>query len=422
MAANKSAAPVAAAPSKKSGRDLFFAAGIVSILAIFFLPIPAFLIDMGLAFSIALSVLILMVALWIEKPLDFSAPSGPCFSSRRCCGSRSTLRRTRLILSNGPEGVNAAGFIIGGFSKLVMSGDFVIGLIVFAILITVNFLVITKGATRIAEGRGALHARCHPRQANGHRCRSKCRPHQRQGGPDPPPANSRKRAPSSAPWTVPRNSCAVMRLRASSFSPSIFFGGIIIGSTRHGMPLAPCRRCLRQALGRRWSGLTNSSSHRVAGGRIACRQGRDPGFDRKGGSQSARELSTRPVCCRPIARASVAGAGPSVSAFRASRAASWPLSAIRFRASLPPFARQKRPRLLRPRKMPRSRFASRLRESLKTVEVELVMGKQLALKMLAGYGELGARVAKMRRKFARQYGIVVPEIKLSDSLMLPPKA
>ena len=60
-------------PAGRSGRDVGFAIGIVAILSIFFLPIPSFMIDMGLAFSIALSVLILMVALWIERPLDFSA-------------------------------------------------------------------------------------------------------------------------------------------------------------------------------------------------------------------------------------------------------------------------------------------------------------------------------------------------------------
>ena len=132
-------------------RDLAFAAGIVLILSIFFLPVPAIVIDIGLAFSIALSVLILMVSHCGSK----SHLSFPPF--RRCLLVATLLRlalniaTTRLILAHGADGVTAAGYIIGGFSRLVMSGDFVIGLIVFAILVTVNFLVITKGATRIAE-------------------------------------------------------------------------------------------------------------------------------------------------------------------------------------------------------------------------------------------------------------------------------
>ena len=118
--------------------------------AILFLPIPPFLIDMGLAFSIAFSVLILMVALWIQRPLDFSSfPTILLISTMMRLSLN--IATTRVILSHGHEGHDAAGGVIAGFASLVMSGDFVIGLIVFLILITVNFIVITKGATRIAE-------------------------------------------------------------------------------------------------------------------------------------------------------------------------------------------------------------------------------------------------------------------------------
>src|SRR5215472_11417320 len=109
-------------PGGKSRRDVFFALGIIGILCVFFLPIPAFLIDIGLAFSIALSVLILMVALWIEKPLDFSAFPTVLLVATMLRLSLN-IATTRVILSHGAEGVTAAGYIIGGFSKLVMSGD-----------------------------------------------------------------------------------------------------------------------------------------------------------------------------------------------------------------------------------------------------------------------------------------------------------
>ena len=108
------------------------------------------MIDFGLALSIALAVLILMVALWIHKPLEFSAfPTVLLVATiLRLALNIST---TRLILSRGEQGPTSAGYIIGGFAQLVMGGDFVIGIIVFLILVTINFLVITKGATRIAE-------------------------------------------------------------------------------------------------------------------------------------------------------------------------------------------------------------------------------------------------------------------------------
>src|SRR5690606_4295230 len=147
MALSDTASP--AAP-KAFGRDIALALGVIVILSILFLPLPPFLIDFGLALSIAVSVLILMVALWMQRPLDFT--SFPTIllivTMLRLALSIAT---TRAILSHGDQGTDAAGYVIGGFANLVMAGDFVIGLIVFLILIVVNFIVITKGATRIAE-------------------------------------------------------------------------------------------------------------------------------------------------------------------------------------------------------------------------------------------------------------------------------
>src|SRR5512138_3441038 len=135
---------------RRLGADVFFAGGIVTMLTILFLPIPPILIDLGLAVSIALSALILMVALWIQRPLDFSAfPTVLLIAT--ILRLALNIATTRLILSRGGEGEHAAGYVVAGFSKFVMGGDFVIGLIIFAILVTVNFVVITKGATRIAE-------------------------------------------------------------------------------------------------------------------------------------------------------------------------------------------------------------------------------------------------------------------------------
>ena len=134
----------------KNGRDVFFAIGIVIILAVLFLPIPAFLIDIGLAFSIALSVLILMVALWIQRPLDFSSfPTLLLLTTLLRLSLNVAV--TRLILSHGNEGPLAAGHVVAAFGGFLMGGDVLIGLIIFAILLVVNFMVITKGSGRIAE-------------------------------------------------------------------------------------------------------------------------------------------------------------------------------------------------------------------------------------------------------------------------------
>ena len=100
---------------RRFGADAFFAGGIVAMLTILFLPIPPFLIDLGLAFSIALSALILMVALWIQRPLDFSAfPTVLLIAT--ILRLALNIATTRLILSRGGEGEQAAGYVVAGFS------------------------------------------------------------------------------------------------------------------------------------------------------------------------------------------------------------------------------------------------------------------------------------------------------------------
>jgi flagellar biosynthesis protein FlhA len=131
-------------------RDVLFALGLVFVLTILILPVPGWMLDMGLALSMAISVLILMVGLWIARPLDFSSfPTILLFSTLLRLSLN--LASTRLILSQGHTGTDAAGHVIMGFADFVMGGNFVIGLIIFAILVVVNFIVITKGASRIAE-------------------------------------------------------------------------------------------------------------------------------------------------------------------------------------------------------------------------------------------------------------------------------
>jgi flagellar biosynthesis protein FlhA len=130
--------------------ELWLAAGLIVILATLILPIPAFMVDMGLAISITFAVIILMTVLFINKPLDFSSfPTVLLIATLLRLALN--LSTTRLILSHGHEGEEAAGQVVKAFANLVMGGDFIIGVIVFAILTLVNFVVITKGSGRIAE-------------------------------------------------------------------------------------------------------------------------------------------------------------------------------------------------------------------------------------------------------------------------------
>ncbi len=130
--------------------ELWMAAGLMLILSVLVLPIPAFVVDFGLSISITFSVLILMTVLFISKPLDFSAFPTVLLIATLLRLSLN-LSTTRLVLTKGNEGLHAAGYVVGAFADMVMGGDFIIGLIVFAILTVVNFVVITKGSGRIAE-------------------------------------------------------------------------------------------------------------------------------------------------------------------------------------------------------------------------------------------------------------------------------
>ncbi len=130
--------------------DIGLALGVVAILVVLILPLPRWLMDVGLTFSITFSVLILMTALFIDRPLQFNSfPTVLLLATMMRLSLN--LASTRLILGHGHEGPQAAGQVIQAFGSFVMSGNFVIGIIVFAILVIVNFIVITKGASRIAE-------------------------------------------------------------------------------------------------------------------------------------------------------------------------------------------------------------------------------------------------------------------------------
>jgi flagellar biosynthesis protein FlhA len=130
--------------------EIMLALGVVCILVVLILPMPRWLVDLGLAMSITFSVMILMTALFVQRPLDFSAfPIVLLLATMIRLALN--LASTRLILTHGHEGPDAAGHVIEAFAGFVMGGNFVIGIIVFAILVIVNFVVITKGSGRIAE-------------------------------------------------------------------------------------------------------------------------------------------------------------------------------------------------------------------------------------------------------------------------------
>jgi flagellar biosynthesis protein FlhA len=130
--------------------EVGMAVGVIGVILLLILPIPKFLLDLLLAISLVSSVLILMTALMMKRPLDFAIfPTVLLVSTLFRLGLN--LASTRLVLTHGHEGHDAAGQVIAAFGELMMGGNFIIGVIIFAIILVVNFVVITKGSTRIAE-------------------------------------------------------------------------------------------------------------------------------------------------------------------------------------------------------------------------------------------------------------------------------
>jgi flagellar biosynthesis protein FlhA len=130
--------------------DFLPALGLTGVIVMMVMPVPPFLLDFTLVLSIALSLTILIVSLYVKEPLDFSAfPSVLLFATLFRLALN--VASSRLILLRGEEGTSAAGHVIAAFGQFVVAGNYAVGFIVFIILVIINFVVITKGATRIAE-------------------------------------------------------------------------------------------------------------------------------------------------------------------------------------------------------------------------------------------------------------------------------
>ncbi|MGN6776815.1 flagellar biosynthesis protein FlhA [Rhizobium sp.] len=412
--------PAIALPkANPSIRDIGFALGIMVILCVLFLPIPPFLIDLGLAFSIALSVLILMVALWIKKPLEFSS-----FPTILLIATMTRLAlniaTTRVILSHGYEGHDAAGGVIAGFSSLVMSGDFVIGLIVFLILITINFIVITKGATRIAEvgARFTLDAIPGKQMAIDADLSA--------GLIDEKEAQRRRRELEEESSFFGAMDGASKFVRGDAVAGLLItcinvFGGIIIGYFRHGMPIGQAADVfVKLSVG---DGLVSQMPALIvslAAGLLVSRGGTAGSTDQAVVNQLSgypRALAVSAVLMGILAIMPGMPFLPFVFLGGLMAAGAWFIPRqIEAENKLRRDAEEQK--VMQTKEMEKDSVKS----VLKTAEIELALGKIVSTRLLGAHQELAFRVGKMRKKFATQYGFVVPEIKVIDDMAIADKS
>jgi len=401
---------------RRLGADVFFAGGIVTMLTILFLPIPSILVDLGLAVSIALSALILMVALWIQRPLDFSAfPTVLLIAT--ILRLALNIATTRLILSRGGEGEHAAGYVVAGFSKFVMGGDFVIGLIIFAILVTVNFVVITKGATRIAEvgARFTLDAIPGKQMAIDADLSA--------GLIDDKEAQRRRRELEEESAFFGAMDGASKFVRGDAVAGLIItainiFGGIIIGVTHHGLTLGRAadvytKLSVGDGLVTQMPALIVSLS---AGLLVS-----------KGGTRGSAEQAV----LRQLGGYPRAVSAAALMMFVLALMPGLPLLPFALLGGVMGFvgyslpkrraAEQQKEEASKADERAQDEAKETVKDLLKTAEIELSLGSQLAVHLLGSRNELAHRVSKIRKKFAKQYGFVIPEIKLTDNLSIDPK-
>jgi flagellar biosynthesis protein FlhA len=134
----------------RKNSDIYVAVGLIGILALMIIPLPAFILDLFLAANITIALSILLICLYTVQPLDFSVfPSVLLVTTLFRLALN--IASTRLILLHGSEGAESAGAVIKAFGQFVVGGNYVVGAVLFLILVVINFVVITKGAGRVAE-------------------------------------------------------------------------------------------------------------------------------------------------------------------------------------------------------------------------------------------------------------------------------
>jgi flagellar biosynthesis protein FlhA len=218
------------------GTDIGLALGIIALLSVLIFPLPALILDFGLALSVTMAVLVLMVSMFLGRPLDFT--SFPTLLLLTTLLRLSlNVATTRLILSHGNEGPAAAGHVVAAFGGFLMGGDVVIGVILFAILLVVNFMVITKGSSRIAEvaARFSLDAMPGKQMAIDSDMSS--------GLIDEKTARVRRRELEEESGFYGAMDGAAKFVRGDAIAGLIItsiniVGGLAIGLVRHGMPFA----------------------------------------------------------------------------------------------------------------------------------------------------------------------------------------
>lgn len=397
--------------------EVWLGLGLLIIMTFLVLPIPSFMVDFGLAISITFSVIILMTTLFIGKPLEFSSfPTVLLFAT--LIRLSLNLSTTRLVLTKGNEGTQAAGHVVEAFASLVMGGDFIIGVIVFAILTIVNFVVITKGSGRIAEvaARFTLDAMPGKQMAIDADLSS--------GLINEEEAKKRRKVLEDESQFFGSMDGAAKFVRGDAVAGLIItfinaIGGVTIGTLRHGMPvLQAADSYVRLTVG---DGLVTQIPAllvSVAAGLLVSKTNATGStdkalFNQLGGYPGALGISSAVLLIfaiipgMPFIPFAALGGLTGFIAYSSSKTAQEKLA-----AALQTDAEKAKPAV--PAEEPISRALS-----IDTVRLEL--GYALLGLINSEIGQrLTDQIKGLRRQLASDMGFVMPAVRIQDNLQLPP--
>ncbi len=408
------------APPAPTARDMMgwlmrgevaLAIGAVSIIVLLILPIPAVLLDALLVISITGSILIMMTSLLIKKPLEFSAfPTVLLVSTLYRLGLN--IGSTRLILTHGHEGTDGAGKIIEGFGNLMMGGSFIIGVIIFAILVIVNFVVISKGSGRIAEvaARFTLDAMPGKQMAIDADLSA--------GLIDDEEAKRRRKELEQESTFFGAMDGASKFVRGDAIAGLIIvainiLGGILIGVMQHGMPAGEAATTYTiMTIGDGLVSQIPALITSIAAGFLVSKAGVEGSADKA----LVAQLAMNPVGLGMVAATSGILAvvpGMPVLPFAAVAIAAGALAYYRGRKSLEPEPAPIMEQATEPQDEPISDTLA-----IDEIKIELGYGLLPLINDLEGR-RLTDQIRALRRTLAAEYGFVMPSVRILDNMRLP---
>ena len=392
--------------------DVGLALGVVGIIVLLILPVPAFMLDMLLAVSITSAVLILMTSLMIKKPLEFTSfPTVLLVTTLFRLGLN--LASTRLILGHGQEGTQGAGHIIQAFGQLMMQGNYIIGVIVFAILVLVNFVVVTKGSGRIAEvaARFTLDSMPGKQMAIDADLSS--------GLIDQETAKTRRKELEQESTFFGSMDGASKFVRGDAVASLVIVGinivgGILIGVFQHGLPIAQAATSYTvMTIGDGLVSQIPALVISIAAGFLVSKAGVEGAADKA----LTLQLAMNPAALGMVSAAGGVIAlipGMPVLPFAAISIGAGALAWRRAQKARTPVAAA--PGAAKPAEQAEEPIAATL--AIDDVKVELGYGLLVLINDLEGR-RLTDQIKALRRTLATEFGFVMPPVRILDNMRLP---